>query len=123
MTEVICPYCQNIAELTSSAIVYNGRDYGPIYLCKCVDGWAYVGCHKGTTEPLGRLADRELREWKKKAHAAFDPLWKYCGMPRNEAYQWLADKLSIPRDQCHIGMFNIEMCQKVVAACEAYLDE
>jgi hypothetical protein len=35
-----------------------------------------VGCHKGTTKPLGRLADAELREWKKRAHAAFDPVWQ-----------------------------------------------
>ena len=31
---------------------------------------AYVGVHKGTDKPLGRLANAELRYWKKRAHAA-----------------------------------------------------
>ncbi|MFB5268120.1 zinc-finger-containing protein [Paenibacillus enshidis] len=37
---------------------------------------AYVGVHDGTDIPLGRLANRELRELKKQCHALFDPVWK-----------------------------------------------
>ena len=121
MQEVICPYCGNNAELTNSAIVYHGRDYGPIYLCKCVEGWAFVGCHKGTTTPLGRLADRELREWKKRAHSAFDHLWKHGHKTRNDAYQWLARELNIEANDCHIGMFDVQTCRRVVEISRKYL--
>lgn len=68
----ICPYCERPAEfLASSARVYHGRDYGPVWACLPCAAW--VGCHKGTTQPLGRLANAELRKAKMAAHAAFDP--------------------------------------------------
>lgn len=86
MRKVFCDYCGERAEFVDSKIVY-GKSYGKIYLCrKCM---AYVGVHKGTDIPLGRLANAELRYWKKAAHAAFDPIWKYGLKKRNEAYAWL----------------------------------
>lgn len=113
---MICPYCGAAAVWRDSSIVY-GRSYGPIWICsnypKCD---AYVGCHGGTKTPLGRLANAELREKKKQAHAAFDRLWKGGQMPRNDAYAWLANALGISRADCHIGMFDDEMCERVVQA-------
>lgn len=108
--DVYCPYCNKKAELTDSSVVY-GKSYGKIYLCKCVPSWAYVGCHKGSSKPLGRLADKQLREYKKKVHAAFDPLWKSGKMKRPEAYEWLAKKLKIEKKECHVGMFDVNRCQ------------
>jgi len=112
-TVYICPYCGAHAPLVDSAKVY-GKSYGLIYLC---GNWpscdAYVGVHKGTDRPLGRMADKELRAWKVKAHAAFDPLWKSGKMTRKEAYQMLAEKLGIEINRCHIGMFDAEMCRQV----------
>ena len=61
---ITCDYCGRPAQLTDSAIVY-GRSYGLIYYCAPCQAW--VGVHKGTTTPLGRLANHELREWKKAA--------------------------------------------------------
>lgn len=118
---VTCPYCGDKAELTNSKIVY-GRDYGPIYLCKCVEGWAYVGVNKQNGKPLGRLADRELRELKKQAHKAFDPLWKPEGaeMTRTQAYAWLAKQMELGLDECHIGMFDIESCQRCIQICHEH---
>jgi len=114
-TNVICPYCDMQAELTDSAEVYNGRSYGLIYLCrKC---WAYVGVHKGTKTPLGRLANSELRRMKIYAHRAFDHIWKDGHESRKGAYKWLANELGIDGKDCHIGMFDVDMCQKVVDVC------
>jgi hypothetical protein len=62
------------------------------------------------------MANTELREWKKKAHAVFDPLWKYGRMDRSEAYRWLAAELTLPSAECHIGMFDIDMCERVIWA-------
>ena len=88
---------------------------------------AYVGCHRGTATPLGRLANAELRAAKQKAHAAFDPLWRsnYLQRPmnRDEAYAWLSRQLKLPATECHIGMFDAKLCQKVVEAVQAaYLE-
>lgn len=122
---VICPYCVKPAVLADSAEVYGGRSYGMIWLCRPCN--AYVGVHKDNKNhiPLGRLANAELREWKKKAHTAFDPLWKAkierdgCSKTkaRNAGYAWLAGQLGIKVKRCHIGMFDVDACKAVVDVC------
>lgn len=113
---VICPYCGRKAEFVDSSIIY-GKSYGMIYLCR--QDVAYVGVHKGTTKPLGRLANAQLRFWKKQAHAAFDPLWQRGPFHkhRNVAYDWLSQQMGIPREETHIGMFDIEQCKQVIRIC------
>lgn len=114
-----CPYCGHKVNLVDSKIVY-GRSYGMIYLCS----WfpvcdAYVGVHKGTNKPLGRLANAELREWKKKAHASFDPLWKTKKLSRSGSYLFLQDLMGVTGDKAHIGMFDVPECKKVVKMMES----
>jgi len=58
-----------------------------------------------------------LRTLKMEAHKQFDPIWKSGLMSRKEAYRWLADMLRIHTDDCHIGMFDIKMCQRVIHLC------
>lgn len=112
--EVICPYCSSRAIFTDSSVIY-GRSYGMVYLCANYPNCdAYVGVHKGTHNPLGRMANAELRKWKNRAHAAFDPTWKHRKMPRQKAYQELARRLKIPVGAAHIGMFDVEECKQVV---------
>ena len=93
-----------------------------IYLCRPCHAW--VGVHKGTSKALGRLANKELREAKKAAHATFDPLWKRKmkqgykkHVARGKGYKWLSQQLSIDPKDCHIGMFDVDMCEKVVEIC------
>ena len=113
----VCPYCGRAPELADSAEVYHGYSYGPIYICRPCN--AYVGCHMGTVNPKGRLADAELREAKKQAHHAFDRLWKSGRMTRHQAYAWLSDTLGIAREYAHIGMFDVGMCRAVVDVCSS----
>lgn len=137
--EVFCPYCNKHAVLVDSECVY-AQSYGLIWLCTPCLAW--VGVHKGTHRPLGRLANKELRQWKQRAHAAFDPLWqekwkRRCaggmgksGKPggthykkayaRMSGYKWLAEAMDIDRKDCHIGMFDIEQCQQVIQICSKY---
>ena len=113
MREIFCDYCGRRTEYVDSKIVY-GKSYGMIYLCRtCM---AYVGGHKGSDRPLGRLANAELRYWKKAAHAVFDPLWKYGWFRRhrNAAYGWLAQKMGLPVAETHIGMFDVTQCRKAI---------
>lgn len=107
----VCPYCNRKTEYVDSSIIY-GKSYGMIYLCKPCD--AYVGVHKGTNNALGRLADKELRYWKKEAHKYFDTIWKEGHAKRGKLYQHLADHLNLPIELTHIGMFSVETCQEVV---------
>lgn len=117
---VICPYCGRKSVLVDGRKVYPHRPdlYSlSFYYCDAGHSAAYVGCHKGTTQPLGRLADVYLRAAKKEAHAAFDPIWRSGTMSRSEAYSWLAKELSIPKKRCHIGMFDLDTCLKVREIC------
>lgn len=123
-----CRYCKAQAKLLCrSDIGYPYRwDYGPVWVCIPCKAW--VGCHPGTTRPLGGLANAELRDWKVKAHAAFDPLWlrkmrrDQCskGKARKAAYRWLAVQLGIPFKKTHIGYFDVGQCQRVVELCQPY---
>lgn len=116
-TVVLCDYCGHPAELVDSGVIY-GRSYGLIWLCRGCNAW--VGTHANSPDhaPLGRLANAELREWRKLAHAAFDALWRGRGSgARAAAYRWLARELEMDLDDCHIAMFDVEMCRRVVEVC------
>lgn len=114
-----CPYCGAPVLLKDSNYVYhNNKNYGKMWVCSNYPECdAYVGCHPGTTIPLGRLADSALRKAKNRAHKAFDPLWKSGLMTRREAYIWLSAMLHISQENCHIGMFDISTCKRVVEVC------
>lgn len=114
-----CPHCQSSeVEIVRNAEIY-GRDYGEwpwAFLCRGCR--AYVGMRPFTGIPLGALADAPTREARKKAKAAFNPLWESGSMSRSEAYAWLANRLGISRvEECHIGWFDVAQCDRVLAIC------
>lgn len=123
----ICPYCFCPTKFVDSSVIY-GKSYGMIYLCDhCM---AYVGVHKGTDVSLGRLANHELREAKKEAHYWFDKISKTTLINkiykkhfpnttnRSKAYIWLSEQLNIPAELCHIGMFDVDDCKRVIKLCK-----
>ncbi|MNO23023.1 hypothetical protein D3C76_128150 [compost metagenome] len=106
---VSCPYCGGSVIYTSNATIY-GREYGNGRCYKCTSCDAYVGVHNRTRIPLGRLANRELRELKKECHALFDPVWKLNkNIKREHAYGRLANVLDIPSNECHFGWFDKDL--------------
>lgn len=129
ITGRMCPYCQQKTEHVDSSVIY-GKSYGMIYHCKPCKAW--VGTHKNNPKKsLGRLADQELRKAKKSAHAAFDPHWKalvrIAGLSASQArklcYGALSDALDIPIEHTHIGMFDIELCVRVIGICSTWEKE
>lgn len=123
-----CDYCGAPAVLEDKAALYPHRpDLAGLYLWRCSPCEAWVGCHPGTIQPLGRLANAELRLAKQAAHAAFDPLWKakmrrdQCSKTkaRGAGYKWLAGELGIDPSLCHIGMMDPATCHRVVEICAA----
>lgn len=129
----VCPYCGQFSVKVGGEAIYPHRSdlfHKIFYQCQPCD--AYVGSHPGQDKPLGRLANSELRTWKKRAHAAFDPIWqnrferrsaedaKYKkGMARGGRYKKLAALMGIDTRDCHIGMFDIEKCQQVIEICNS----
>ncbi|MGF7131966.1 hypothetical protein P3T40_003449 [Paraburkholderia sp. EB58] len=123
---VVCPYCDRDAVLVKGTVIYPHRqDLYARNFWHCASCDAYVGTHRRNRklklngdEPLGRLANRELRKAKVATHAAFDPLWVSGAMTRQAAYEWLAGAIGVSSDNCHIGMFDLDACRAVVAAVE-----
>lgn len=116
----ICPYCNGNSEYVDSIVIY-GKSYGMIYLCKSCD--AYCGVHAGTSKSLGRLANSKLRKAKKEAHKYFDKIWKNEHLKRDEAYKWLSEKLKIPLQYTHIGMFSEKTCEEVIFLSKQILND
>ena len=118
---VVCPHCGEQAQLVDGSLIYPFRPdlhARHFYLCAPCNAW--VGCHPGTTKPLGVLADAETRQARIQAHDVFDPIWKTGRLTRTEAYAWLAAELRIDREKCHISMFGTELCRQTVRVCERY---
>ena len=132
----VCPYCDEESSLVGGDGVYPHRKdlaHKRFYVCHSCG--ARVGCHPGTSKPLGRLANDELRKLKMACHANFDPIWRefknagYAGA-RHKAYAWLAERLSSERSECHFGMMDEARAKASLAILrndhdqlEAYLDK
>ncbi len=117
----ICPYCGRETELIDSAEIYGGVSYGWIYICRPCD--AYVGCHRNSTLALGRLANAELRQAKKKAHHYFDQIHKNGLMGRQKSYRLLSEQLNIEKKITHIGMSDVAQCERIVDISINFLRE
>jgi len=112
-----CRFCGGAVGLVENDKIYNGRKYGDwpwAYLCANTACGAYVGLHPFTGIPLGTLADEHTRVSRKLAKLKFSQLYECGAMTRDDAYTWLAGQLGIAnKEECHIGWFDIAMCDKV----------
>jgi hypothetical protein len=64
-----------------------------------------------------------LENPRKNAHCVFDHLWKDGYMKRSEAYTWLSKALRIEKKDCHISLFDSEMCQRAIELSREKLKE
>lgn len=132
-----CLHCDSVCRLTSGAEVYPHRPdlaEKPIWKCTdCPD--SIVGCHRGTTRPLGFAADKATRDARIKLHhRMLDPLWK--GLARDKAlpkkvrkgargrvYRFLAASMGLEPEATHTGMFTIEQCREAWRALKGQSPE
>jgi hypothetical protein len=103
MSKYTCP--EHNVELESTKTKYGTR-WG------CPEDSCTVVCWGGKTSTPANL---ETRNARKEAHGAFDELWRTGMMDRNEAYEKLAEFLDKPKKETHIGMFDKETCDNVLA--------
>ncbi|WP_163836830.1 zinc-finger-containing protein [Spartinivicinus ruber] len=125
-----CPYCSREARLVTGNVIYPHKpELSSKYFWQCAPCDAYVGCHARNlkygndgTVPLGRLANRELRKAKSLAHVYFDKIWQKGHASREMAYHWLAAKMQISREECHIGLFDVEQCFRAIELSREFLE-
>lgn len=113
----ICRYCGGKIIKSKSRVLY-GRGSETIYLCTMCN--AYVGCYRGTDIPMGRVANTVLRLKRQETHQVFDAFWKKQNWTRSAAYRWLAQSLQVPEGDAHIGMMEMDGCERVIRLCREY---
>ena len=65
-----------------------------------------------------RLANKELRLLKNKAHRLFDALWKSRQYYRDTCYKQLAWKMNIDPKICHFGWFDKDLVLQAINILE-----
>ncbi len=97
--------------------------FGPWFACEEPNCDYRVSADRRTGEPLGTPTDAAGRDARKRAHAAFDALWRrdYEGNSRRRSrcYRWLASALGLTEAECHIARFDVARCVEVVHAVQA----
>lgn len=126
----VCVECGGMGKATTGAILFPANkalDTRVFFVCPC---GAWCGSHEGTALPRGRPGNALTRQMRALAHEAFDPIWrrrlgkrrdKYRADARARAYRWLAGELGLSIDDCHIGLFDAAMCERVIQVCGARL--
>lgn len=120
-----CQYCGGVARPVSGKVIYPHRPdlhVKRFYLCAPCD--AYCGTHPDG-RPMGIPADKHLRKARNYVHGLFDPLWekadqayggessaKIRGVARSRAYRWLASRMGITTEECHVTMFDLDRCRR-----------
>lgn len=81
---------------------------------------ARVGCHKGTTHPMGNLANEVLRLKRMETHQVYDAFWRRRDMTCTQAYKWLSEQMGLSEHRTHIGDFEVDQCQRVIDLCREH---
>ena len=89
----ICRYCGGVVRLAPAAEVYGvaaarrlGIEREKFYQCQNCN--ARVGCHKGTTRPLGNLANETLRLKRKERGLSQEELASRLHVVRQTISKW-----------------------------------
>lgn len=93
-----CPRCGRQAAISRTA-------HGPHASCCGLWSWGY--------RPL---ADRATHEARQRAHVAFDWLWTFGGLDREEAYRRLAAEMGVAPKDCHMALMSQDQAEEVVRA-------
>lgn len=100
-----CPKCR-------APMVRREGAYGSFYGCS-----KYPKCDMTQSLSSDEASDQATRDWRRQAHAAFDPLWQGITpkMSRTAAYGWLQRVMYLREPEAHISKFNINQCRRVIA--------
>lgn len=124
--EIVAPVCAECgaAMRLQSTNRFTYADGSPKKFWSCTRWPACNGMHGAHQDgrPLGTPANKETKEWRIKAHDAFDRLWKVeRRMARSVAYRWMQARMGLTDDEAHIGKFNITKCKWLIRLVEEFL--
>lgn len=124
-SQMRCPYCGSTIVYRSADGIYKENSKGVmLYVCSHYPECdAYVRVHTGTKIPVGTLANHELRTLRRTAHQYFDRLHLSGLMTKQDAYRWLADLISAPLSEAHIGHLGEYYCKLVIEESRALLEK
>lgn len=111
----ICPHCKSRVNIEPNSNIYGGKSYGEwpwAFVCEDDECDSYVGLHPYTNIPLGTIANKSMREARKRVKAKFHFYMNEKGLSRTDAYAKLADSMLIDVNECHFGWFDEDQCQE-----------
>lgn len=112
MVKLVCPDC-------GKTMVRRVGPYGDFYGCSGYPNCKATHCvHQATGKPLGIPANKDTRQARMAAHTSLDVFWKEHGYHRRTVYRWLAEKMCIKENECHIGLFSLDQCVLVIELCQ-----
>lgn len=121
-TRIHCPYCGSLATLRPASVIHGLSDISAgtyLYVCR---RWpacdAYVTADRRTKQPLGTLANGDLRHKRILAHHALHSVQAQLGMNRDQSYRWLQTQMGLPGDQVHIAKCGDYRCEQIIRICE-----
>ena len=101
-------HCGNCNRLAISKMT----EYGIKHECEPCNWWSWGN------KPL---VDSETHEARRKAHLAFDNIWKKGKVPRSSAYRLLARELDLPLRQAHMAVMDKSVARLVPAAANSIM--
>lgn len=117
-----CPYCGSLATLRPASAIHGLSDISAgtyLYVCR---RWpacdAYVTADRRTKQPLGTLANGDLRHKRILAHHALHSVQAQLGMSRDQSYRWLQTQMGLPGDQVHIAKCGDYRCEQIIRIYE-----
>lgn len=117
--KIRCPYCGSLASKRPASYIYGESADKNKYLFVC-DCYPKCNSYVAATEkgqPMGTLANKELRQKRIAAHKSIDRIWKKGFMTKEQVYVWLQSKLNMTDKEMHIGKFGIYYCNRVIYEC------
>lgn len=108
--KVICNSCAGLGIFSAL-----GPNNAPAWLCLNYPACdSYVGCHPGTENALGTLANAELRAARVKAHGWIDRLWRGKKSPtRKDIYQVIGQAIGVRH--FHVAQSDMQLLDRLNA--------
>jgi len=116
--DLTCPECGSKLKLQQG-------DYGLYYRCENYPKCKVTHGAFKDGKPIGVPGDLETIALRKAAHNKINELLKNETDPKEAQqryYNWLAGKLNVPKNMCHMALFDKKTLRRVVGICN-YLIE